>query len=571
MGTSVGVTKIAGKKRPVTPKQITGASTISASKWDYTDGNAQSNIDRGQDPTYAMPRDAVNSDLRYLGSPLCRLIGDEFCANAESQIFLLADLTALVGTGPLTNNNGVTFAIDTSDDESPLWNQTVASLVSASSMYLSMPTASALQVGTSSFTVGGIGFKTSTSGAAQVIFSYGSHVAGKGYWECGITSGNKLYFEIWDGTNTNTVTDAIASRWQDGFYHIPTAIVDKTNSIIYFVCDGVYIGSVAITATNTLTIAGENFYLGASKSSGASITNFFNGSLGLFKLVNNAADYNIPLVWNQGIREACASGTFTIPTTDTNVRLNNKFGTPNTNNAYFYTALNTEDGEYEIQIAYLKGSANGKLDLIIDGNTVRSGLDTYNGSTTYNNIDKTYKIKLSAGYHTIKIYNNGQNGSSSGFSVNIQWINFIKRRGREEGGVDNFLLLGDEINERSNATWNLNLDGSAWYANQMVQNSPADAQYTEGTLFLKGGLYRIDVNYYQQANTVDGKADLWFGNVQILNQFDMSSGSSAHVATTYVYVRLNQGRQDIRLASNGSGSTGHQIPVSSIRGVRLAD
>src|SRR5690349_10411817 len=141
----VATRKLAGKKGPQLPKKATGFVETSTTRWDGNDAVAQWGLDRGQDPSYAIPRDSINSDLRLQGSPLLRLLGDEFCSSAESQINLLADLTSLVGTGPLTNNNSVTFATETIDDESPLYEQTVANFASASSKYLSVPTASAVQ------------------------------------------------------------------------------------------------------------------------------------------------------------------------------------------------------------------------------------------------------------------------------------------------------------------------------------------------------------------------------------------------------------------------------------------
>lgn len=515
----------------------------------------------------------IHQDLPYLqeGSPFIRLTGDSFVSSTESALYLLKNVNQTVGGGSLTNVGTTPFTFDAD------FGNTVA-VLNGSSQYFSYATDSTVQVGTSSF-MSSIAFKTTTTGVLQAIYSYGSHATGKGYWEARISSGNQLIFEIWDGTTTNTITDTIANRWQDGKWHIITALVDKTNNIIYVSCDGANIGSLTVTATATLTIAGENLYVGAYKNSSSTITGFFNGSLGLFKLINNAADYNVSAVWNLGTREAVSSGTYTVPTNDSNKRLNNKFGTPNTNGAYFYTVGFFEDGEYEIQTVYEMGTSNGQLQILVDNNIItwstgNNYIETYNGSTTHNNIIKSYRMKLSAGAHSIKILNSGKNGSSVGNTVNLQYINFIKRKGHENGGSTNLLLLGDEINERPNTSWTFSVDNSAWYNNNLVQASPADAQYTEGVIYIKGGLYVVTIGYYQQANTINGKGDLWFGNVQVLNQFDFSvaqNGSGHASYTNQIYVRLQQGRQDIRLASNGSSGTGHQIPINSIKLERIAD
>jgi len=565
----VATRKLAGKKGPQLPKKATGFVETSTTRWDGNDAVAQWGLDRGQDPSYAIPRDAINSDLRLQGSPLIRLTGDEFVTSVESQLNLLADLTATVGSGPLTNNNAVTFATETVDDESSLYEQTVGNFASTSSQYLSLPTGTSVQVGTNSF-LGSIAFKTNTTGALQVMASYGSHVAAKAYWEFRINAANILAFEIWDGTTTNTVTDTIASRWQDNRWHIVTALVDKTLNIIYLICDGISIGSVAVTASNTLTIAGENLYIGAYKTSGAAIAGYFNGSLALFKLINNSADYNVPAVWNMGIREGFSTGTFTVPTTDANKRLNQKFGTPNSDLYYAYTTAPFEDGEYEIQVVYEKSTAGGKLDILIDDNTIISGLDTYNGSTTHNNVSKYYGVKIADGRHYIKIKNNGKNGSSSGNAVNLQWINFIKRRGHENGGSGDFLLLSDEINERSNTAWVFGVLGSGIYNNEIFQSSASNLNYTEGSIFIKGGLYRID--YIYETYIDRALVDVWIGNTQIISLLDCYGGAVENNIKT-VYVRLQQGKNNIRISANGknASSSNYYVIMQGLRAVRLSD
>lgn len=575
-GQGTAPTNLAGKVRPVKPKNITGASQISTTEWDYTDGTTQSNMDRGQDPVYGMPRDAINADLRSLNdSPFTRLVGDSFCSATESQINLLSEsgFAATVGTGPLTNNNSVTQALDTSDDESPIWNNTVAVFASASSQYLSVPTAAAVQVGTNSY-MATIAFKTITTSTLEYLFSYGSHVSGKGYWEIYFNASGQLVFGAYDGTNTDTITDTLANVYQDGRWHFATIIADRTLLKYYLIIDGrlVNAGGTTVTATGSITVSGENFYIGAYKNSSGNIASYFNGSLAFFKLINNAADYNVPQVWERGITQAVSSGTFTAPTTNTNCRLNNTFGTPNANNAYFYTIVYTEDGEYEIQIAYLTGSANGQLDLIIDGNTVSLQLNTYSSSASYNNILKIYAIKMTAGPHTIKIYNDGKSSSSTGYAVNLQWINFIKRRGHEMGGMTRSLMFGDEISERSNAALTTLTDNNSAYYNNEMQNAwTANSSYTEGSLYLKGGYYRIDYIYSKGSSA--GKADLWFGNQEIFSTLDHYAGSASYGNVETVYARLQQGRQDIRLVADGknASSADYYIYMESLRIERLSD
>lgn len=94
-----------------------------------------------------------------------------------------------------------------------------------------------------------------------------------------------------------------------------------------------------------------------------------------------------------------------------------------------------------------------------------------------------------------------------------------------------------------------------------------DGDYNEGSLFLKGGTWRIDVVY--QTDTTHGDVDLDFGSVQVLDKLDTSATASDDNVETKI-VKLNQGKNNIRLAVvTGTGTP--TIRVMSIRGIRVGN
>ena len=257
--------------------------------------------------------------------------------------------------------------------------------------------------------------------------------------------------------------------------------------------------------------------------------------------------------------------------TNTLSRLNNRFGWGSSSTAndlqYATTVIDVEEGLYEIQTLTSNNTSYGKCDIIIDGVVVGT-IDQYGGSATYNNFDTIKDVPLSAGRHVLKIKTNGNNASSSDFATQFQWINLIKRDGHEEGGATEFLLLGDEIVQRNNDTWAFSAQTSEFYCNRMGNSTASDGKYTEGEIFLKGGLYSITFNYASSTNTA--KMDLDFGNAEVLGQYD-TYGSYAGGQSKTVIVKLNQGKNNIRLAINGKGSGDYYVNFEAIRGIRVGN
>lgn len=490
------------------------------------------------------------------GSPLIRLIGDEFANNAESSLYLLEDLTSAIAGGVLTNNGTVTFAFDEDHGH-------IVGSFDGSTDYLSRATEGQFEVGTGSF-IGSVWFKTSTKTTAMALFGYGDGAASEQFYSIRFEGAGLITCAIDDGTNFVQVLDTIADRWQDDKWHNAQMFVDRTTNIMYLIIDGQQVNSGSISAvTLTLNNAGEDMRIGARKS--VSVIEHFTGQLANFHIIKEA-DYNAVQVLNQGIRESISIGTHTI-TNDTLKRLNNQFNLGTTLNDYATTVIDVEEGVYELQTVYEQNTPSfGTLSIQIDGEELDSIVTL--GTLADNSIAIETKIKLSAGKHILKIKNTlaGQ--------ISINWISLIKREGHEKGGVTKFLLLGDELIQRSNDGNSTRGVNTALFYNNIWERSIGDADdldFDEGEIFLKGGLWKID--FIHRKNTDKGQADLDFGNVEVLDQFDTFNGTLQNNQVKSVNVRLNQGKNNIRLAANGKNgtSTDFVITVIAIRGERIND
>ena len=506
---------------------------------------------------------AVNKNRYTEGSPLIRLTGDEFCTTADTVVFNLSSATPETGAGAFTNNGTVTFAHDSELGE------TVPTL-NGSSQYLSLDHAD-FDVGTGSFTAS-IQFKTTVDDSGyDTLFSYGS-AAVSTFWGVLLGQNGQLYSTIQDGSGTLNVVDTINNRWNDGKWHTVTFMLDTSlaTDTAFLWCDGQLLGSTEL-AVGTLTIASEEMRIGAWKSSGGAIRNYFEGQLANFHLIKSA-DYNAIQVLNQGTREAVCVDANTVGFglyAESSSRLNNLFenGSGASNGDYITTVIDVEEGLYEIQRLYFKQSTIGIVEMLIDDVLVHS-VDEYNSSTTFNNLSTVKDIALSGGKHILKLKTNGTSGSD--YRIKFNFINIIKRDGHENGGCHKFLLLGDEINEREDSTgWTLQSDNSRPYNSRMLRSDGGTANLgeTEGSLFLKGGVWRIDFSYL--ADSYSGLLDFDIGNTEILDLKDLRSGSGT-VYSSYT-VRLPQGKALFRFKVNGTAGTKYDAVINIIRGERIAD
>jgi hypothetical protein len=497
------------------------------------------------------------------GSPLIRLTGDEFAINSESSLYLLENLNSAIGGGALTNNNGVTFV---EDGDIPLRGYTVANLASASSQYLSRATESQFEVGTESFMVS-IFAKSSFPGVSKSLFTYGSAVSGKKMWRVYFTAGGMLEIGFRDGVNTVSATITNVQRFFDNRWHNWILLVDRNINRAFVFCDGEILNPAGldISTIGSLTEVGENLYIGAKNNTAGTIDAFWDGALSNFHLIK-AADYNALKVLNYGLRERCCIGGWLLAAVNLRLRSRIQNLSDINDGNYITTIVDLEDGEYDINFVTQHNVDRPIVDLFIDNVKVLS-VDMYAAASTSNVRTQVTGIKLSAGKHLLQTKTNGKNASSNNFAQTWQWIDVIKRNGHENGGANSFLLLGDELIQRENAAWSGGITSVSgdYYSNRITEDTNGD--YTEGDLFLRGGLWQIEIGVRE--NTANaGKIDLDFGNVEVFDQ--LATNASTNLVIHTRLVRLQQGKQNVRLAVvTGTGTP--VVRISHIRGVRISD
>lgn len=505
------------------------------------------------------------------GSPLIRLIGDEFCTTAESSLYLLGSTASAIGGTALTENGTPTYPFDSDLGEN------VVSL-DGSTDYLTLPTESSVEVGTGSF-VASIQFKTNALAGANhaTLFHYGDVGASEQNWFIRIdgtsgANGGRIYLQIDDGTNIQGATSKISYKDEiiDDNWHTLVWVVDRTQNIQSIYLDGKFVElgtneEDISNVTGTLNNVGTSFWIGRRND-----LSYFNGSLANFHLIKSA-DYNAVQVLNQGIRESVCKGVATVAVQTLN-RLNNQFTIPSADTNYTTTVIDIEEGLYELQLLGFTDSSQGIVDLIVDGNVIATK-DNYSAGATRNVLTSFKDISLSAGKHILKLLVNDNNISSSGFQIITNWISFIKRDGHENGGCHKFLLLGDEIVERNPAPQTFLQETAGEYNNsfRLISTSAEDLDYTEGSVFLKGGVWRIDILYSTLG--VFGILDIKFGDVLVFDQLDCWSSGSVRQNVKGFTVRLPQGKTLINITVNGKNgsATDYGWDIQAIRGERIAD
>jgi len=502
---------------------------------------------------------------------IVQLFGDTFAKTAASSLFLLENLTDKQGGTSLTNNGSI--SLTRVEEDLPLRGFLVPSL-NGTTQFFSLGTEAKIEVGTGSF-VSGIWFKTSLKGTAQSLFCYGDIATSEQNWRAGITNTNQLLVEIDDGTNNVFLAEPRDGRFQDGRWHILIIVIDRVTNIGYLLVGDnpsslELVDTESISAvTGTLNNAGESLFIGA-RNNGAATQEYFSGQLSNFFLYKDA-DYNLPaLLAVPSMRESALSTSGVISlSTNSSGRLNNDVQlSPSADNHYTTTIIHTDEGYYDLIDLYLTNSDKGIAKIDIDGITVHTA-DRYSASAVHNVKTITKGIFLSEGYHILKWKINGQNGSSTGFIINANMMELIKRDGKQEGGATSFILLGDEINERSNdGLATLLSDGNTVF-NNVFQRSNVDADdgdYNEGYIYLKKGLWKITIIYTKNPDL--GKIDLDFNDVEVFDQLDAYNASLVYNNQETKFVRLNDGKTNVRIAINGknASATDFRFYISSLRG-----
>jgi len=493
-----------------------------------------------------------------------QLFGDTFAQKSADSLYILEDLTGIGAT--LTNNNTATFDSITDLTIKPVNVVTLDGV----DQYLSTGTAVANQVGSGSF-VASCWFKTTDTNSFKVIISYGDEVGGGANWYLRINNDGNISAKVDDGTFAGFTTTSTIPQFEDDNWHIGSLVIDKTIGSfgeMFILVDGIEVARTTFTQALDSLDDADGLFIGAGNNTNP--TTFFAGQLSNASLYfpdttgTLQPDYNLPALMEAGLRESAAQTT-TPPVIDLGVsgqRINNRFfNNATVDNEYFTSVVNTSEGIYDIlflnttntNVGITKIDIDGQTNLTIDGN----------GALDRNVQTVVSGIFLSAGTHLLKVKTDGTSGGGTDFAQSWAMIELIKRDGGNEGDNESSsgVLFGDEIQQVSNDSLTFQAQTLNFYNNQFNFTNIADGNFTEGTLFLKKGLYKITVTYLVQTNA--GNLDMFFGGVKVFDQLDMSDTLARNTQST-VSAFLEGGETVVRVAVNG-GDVSFDMGLTSIR------
>lgn len=123
--------------------------------------------------------------------------------------------------------------------------------------------------------------------------------------------------------------------------------------------------------------------------------------------------------------DSTEQGTWSVQEDETNI--NNFFFTNTTaaNADAVSFKVGLVAGTYSLIVIYAKSTDTAIIQVNLNGVQIAS-IDSYNGSTTRENVSRTNSISVSNGLVNLQIKANGKNASSSSYKVLIQGIAIVK-------------------------------------------------------------------------------------------------------------------------------------------------
>ena len=504
-------------------------------------------------------------------SSIAHLFEDEFAKTTPTCVYpvgIYNDLEDLVreeyGKDPLINTNvtGVLSNVGSfSGYNVARFNGTDASL------HLPLDTL----FGTDSFLMGGW-FRPQRNNTNETLIMYGDSTSIN--VTLGFTTNDELKLVISTGSNAAHAFPFPAGHIRDRQWHYIGVLIDKHRGKGYVIAtNGTYENAIfeefTLPAMNSLDYTGGAFAIGSGYRNGVIGGSNFSGDVSNVQLYQweNEVDYNVlPLVF-AGIREGCARDITITDNINIDSRLNHSFVIEGDEGAYTYALVNLDAGLYDIFFTQHYSPDGGNYSIFLD-NINRGFYDTYS-STGFNNFNGFIDdVNLPKGWHFLKLRMNTKNTDSTHNRVKLSQIKFNKKDGDSNlGGAGHFLMLGDELRNKSNSLVLAPSTGSP-YNNALIHDIGSivpDNTFAEGEVFLAGGLWKLDLNL-SQANDY-GIVELLINGRKIIDLDGYSSALNFDVAKS-VYAVLHQGRNTIRVQVNGknSASSGYRMLLHCIRG-----
>ena len=213
----------------------------------------------------------------------------------------------------------------------------------------------------------------------------------------------------------------------------------------------------------------------------------------------------------------------------------------------------------KIKFLYSKLSDGGIIKIYWNGDQLGT-LDTYNGSTTHNNIATVDLGTVTAGRGTLRLISDTKNASSSGYKISVQQVEVVQLTGDAAGtSLDDLPFVVDcppSSYSDTTAAGTITQDTSTMWGTYIRTAQSLD-QYTEYKVWIPQGTYDLDMIFYRGTNRAIATVSINGSDVGTIDQYGSSARnvtgtiSSISIAATGVHtVRMTA-------ASKHASSTGY--------------
>lgn len=220
--------------------------------------------------------------------------------------------------------------------------------------------------------------------------------------------------------------------------------------------------------------------------------------------------------------------------------------------------------DYQMKVLYNKLASGAIMDATVDGGSSLGTTDTYNGSTTYGNTATISLGTLSAGWHTLRLFANGRNGSNTtGYNLDVAWLQLQRTTtGTCPAGVNGpeQILLLPQFSDAESGTWTLTISAShVLYGYTYAASAPLGS-HKEWSCNMRSGSWQL-----RHFGVKDGNGDpaaLLKINGSTEDTLDFSNGGLAwNLETSGTFTIATSGKNTIRLETGTNTKPTYLGPI----------
>lgn len=229
-------------------------------------------------------------------------------------------------------------------------------------------------------------------------------------------------------------------------------------------------------------------------------------------------------------------------------------------------------GTYTMSMVSVNGTSGGIATLTIDGGSSLGTVDTYNGSTTYNNVGTITSINVATtGIHTIRLTAATKNASSGGYNLDVAWIQF-----RKTSTTGEISVTGTTYGQETLELWpwfadttdsdTFALSASDLHYGTFSAGTPAINDSQNYAVSIKPGTY--DVDLVGQTTAASGIVHLSLDGGSDLDTVDLYSGSTVRNVTSTLSGSLSSGTINLNMDSKNASASDYDNNLTFARLVR---